>query len=443
MRAHGPVRVAVVGCGNVGATVAACFARVGHQVVGIDVDQHRLRSLRSGLPPFPEPGLGALLESGLASGRLRFAGGITDSLNESEVVFLCVGTPAGTNGRPDLRMLEAAARSVAGAVTDQVVVNKSTIPVGGLRWLASIIRDVPLVSNPEFLREGTAINDFLHPYRIVLGSDDQAALDRVAEVYRPLLEQRQPGAGPDHRPVLIRTSPQTAEMIKFASNAFLATKVSFINEMATICEGVDADVGAVAAGMGLDPRIGAQFLRAGVGWGGSCLHKDLSELIAAAQHGDYEPEVLIAAMAVNLRQRRSIVGKLGEHFRVLAGRRACLLGLAFKPQTDDLRDAPAVEIARQLLAERMEVTAHDPAVGAVPELPGLLVAADAYEAAAEADVTILVTDWPEFRDLDFAELRRRMRGDLFIDGRNDLNAEKMAATGFRYESIGGNHSAAP
>jgi len=281
------------------------------------------------------------------------------------------------------------------------------------------------------------VADFLFPHRVVIGSDDEAALDAVARVYQPILSQGFAGGDAACRPLLIRTSPQTAEVIKFAANAFLATKVSFINEMANICERVGADVDGVASAMGLDPRIGPHFLRAGIGWGGSCLAKDLSELIATAEQADYRPELLEATMAVNRRQRGLVVKKLGERLRVLQGRRVCLLGLAFKPQTDDVRDAPGVEIARRLLEKGALVTAHDPAVSQLPSLPDLGLVDDPYQAAEEADATVLVTDWPEFLGLDYPALRRRMRGDLFIDGRNALDPIAMLSAGFRYENIGG------
>lgn len=445
-------RVAVIGSGYVGTTVGACFAWLGHQVVGVEIDHHKLRSLRSGRAPFHEPGLDAMLEQGLREKSLRFTDSILDAMSASDVVFLCVGAPMASDGRPDMRALDAAARSIGGVVTDQVVVNKSTIPVGGAHWLASIVEDgrpshlrgtpVRLVSNPEFLREGNATKDFLSPTRVVLGSDDDRALDLVTDVYRPILEQRFPGGDTSCRPTLIRTTPQTAEVIKFASNAFLATKVSFINEVANICERVGADVGVAATAMGLDPRIGPQFLRAGIGWGGSCLAKDLSELIATARQSDYEPVLLEATRAVNLRQRSLVVKKLQERLRVLQGRRICILGLSFKPGTDDIRDAPGLEIARQLLAKGSFVTAHDPAVRSVAELPDLGLAFDAYQAADQADATILVTEWSEYLALDYRELRERVRGTLFIDGRNCLDPTVMTSAGFQYEGIGGARSAA-
>jgi UDPglucose 6-dehydrogenase len=445
-------RVAVIGSGYVGTTVGACFAWLGHQVVGVEVDHHKLRSLRSGRAPFHEPRLDAMLAEGLRENRLRFTDSILDAMSSAEVVFLCVGAPMASDGRPDMRALDTAARAIGGVVTDQVVVNKSTIPVGGAHWLASIVEDgrpsqfrgrpVRLVSNPEFLREGSATEDFLCPARVVLGSDDDDALDLVSEVYRPILEQRFPGGDPSSRPALIRTTPQTAEVIKFASNAFLATKVSFINEVANICERVGADVGMAATAMGLDARIGPQFLRAGIGWGGSCLAKDLSELIATARQSDYEPVLLEATLAVNRRQRSLAVKKLQERLRVLQGRRICLLGLSFKPGTDDTRDAPGIEIARQLLAKGSFVTAHDPAVRSMPDLPDLGIAFDAYQAADQADATILVTEWPDYLVLDYQELRSRVRGALFIDGRNYLDPTVMTSAGFQYECIGGSRSGA-
>jgi nucleotide sugar dehydrogenase len=291
------------------------------------------------------------------------------------------------------------------------------------------------VCNPEFLRQGRAISDFLHPDRVVLGGDDPAAIDAVADLYRPVLEQTVPGAEPAPRPVLVRTSIEAAEMIKHASNAFLALKVSFANEIANICATGGVDVRDVTEGVGLDRRIGPAHLSAGLGWGGSCLGKDLGGLIDAARAGGYEPRLLAQAAGVNDRQRRLAVAKLQAHLGGLAGRRICLLGLAFKPGTDDLRDAPAVAIADELSAAGAEVTAYDPVVGPVPDRPLLRVAPDPYEAAAGADAVVLVTEWPEFQLLDFFELRRRMRGDLFVDGRNVLGGAGLGDAGFVYESF--------
>jgi UDPglucose 6-dehydrogenase len=440
-------RVAVIGSGYVGTTVAGCLSFLGHRVVAVEIDHHKLRSLRTGRAPFHEHGIDQLLRDGLAGRTLRFTDNVLDAVRNSDVVFLAVGTPLGTDGRPDMRALDAAARTIGAVISRQIVVNKSTIPIGGAHWLASIIQEsrpeaerhepLALVANPEFLREGSAVQDFLSPHRVVLGSNSEAALDTLAELYSPILRQDFPGGDPDRVPILIRTSPETAELVKFASNAFLATKVSFMNEIANICERVGADVTAVSTAMGLDPRIGSQFLGAGIGWGGSCLGKDLTELIATAEQADYDPALLRATLSVNTRQRGLVVRKLQTRLRVLQGRRICLLGLAFKPGTDDIRDAPGVDIARQLMSKGAVVTAYDPAVSSVPHLPDLGLACDPYEAADQADATVLTTEWRQFIDLDFARLRRRVRGPLFIDGRNCLDAMRLTEAGFHYERIGG------
>jgi UDPglucose 6-dehydrogenase len=414
--------VAVVGNGVVGSVVAGCFAALGRQVVGVETDQRKLDLLRRGRAPIHEEGLDALLTSGLAAGRLRFTGDLADALVHSGVVFVCVGSGQ--------QAIDAARQALSG--DDHVVVVKSTLPIGTTRRLAP----ARVVCNPEFLRQGRAVGDFLHPDRIVLGSDDPAAVDVVAELYRPVLEQTVPGRPSRPRPVLVRTSIEAAEMIKHASNAFLALKVSFANEIANICAAGGVDVRDVTEAVGLDTRIGPGHLSAGIGWGGSCLGKDLGGLIDAARALGYEPRLLGEVAAVNDRQRHLALQKLRSHLGDLAGRRICLLGLAFKPGTDDVRDAPALAIADELSAAGAEVTAHDPVVGAVAGRPDLLVASDPYEAATGTDAVVLVTDWPEFQRLDFEELRRRMRGDLFIDGRNVLGGTAMGAAGFVYESFG-------
>jgi nucleotide sugar dehydrogenase len=414
--------VAVIGNGVVGSVVAGSFALLGRHVVGVETDQHRLALLRAGRAPVHEDGLDALLASGVATGRLHFTDDLSDALACSSVVFLCTGGS-----------VETAGEVLRGCRDDHIVVVKSTLTIGSTRFVAP----VPVVCNPEFLRQGSAIADFLHPDRVVLGADDHGALDVVVDLYRPILEQTVPGRDPLRRPALVRTSIAAAEMIKHASNAFLAMKVSFANEIGNICAAAGIDVGEVTEAVGLDRRIGPAHLAAGLGWGGSCLGKDLTALIEAARQQGYDPRLLAEVAAVNTRQRRLAIDKLQAHLGALAGRRVCLLGLAFKPGTDDVRDAPALDLAAALLAAGADVTAYDPAVGAVPELPQLVVAPDPYEAAADADAVVLVTEWPEFALLDVAELRRRMRGDLFVDGRNVLGGVGLADAGFVYESFGG------
>ena len=343
-----------------------------------------------------------------------------------------------------------AARSI-GAALDRhhVLVTKSTVPIGSGRWLTSVIEDAlppgtdpdaafSVVSNPEFLREGSAIDDFLFPDRVVIGSDDPRALDLVAAIYRPIVDQQFPGADAERRPPIVRTTLATAETVKYASNAFLATKISFINEIANICDLVGADVSEVATALGLDPRIGSRFLEAGVGWGGSCFGKDLSALITTAEQYGYESALLRAAVSVNARQRRLVVEKLRRHLKILQGQRIGLLGLAFKPCTDDLRDSPAVEIATTLLRAGAVVSAHDPLVTVVPHCVGLKLVDDPYLAAERADALVLMTEWPDYLALDLEQLRSRMRGDLVIDGRNLLDPAAVEAAGLSYQGIGRN-----
>ena len=441
--------ICVVGSGYVGTVVAACFASIGHRVVGLEDDEARLASLQKGHVPFFEPGLEQLVRAGLENGALRFSGEPGDALDDADIVFLCVGTPPGHDGRPDMRFVESAARAIGEGLTrNRVIVTKSTVPIGSGAWLENLIeesappraagttRAFSVVSNPEFLREGSALRDFFYPDRVVLGSDDPGALDLVAEAYRPIIEQTFAGADPDRRPVELRTGLATAEAIKYAANAFLATKISFINEMAIICELVGADIRGVADAIGVDHRIGRSFLNAGLGWGGSCFGKDLDALAATARDYGFEPEILTAVRQVNRRQRRVVVDKLQRHLKTLRGRRIALLGLAFKPGTDDLRDAPAVELAGRLIERGATVTAHDPVVESVPDLASLRLYADPYDAVVRADAAVLVTEWGQFRELDFDKVREVMRGRLIIDGRNILDPAAIMAAGLTYEGIG-------
>lgn len=443
---HLPHRVAVIGTGYVGAVTATCLAAIGHSVCGLDIDSARAGQLSNGQVPFHETGLPELLVETLATGRLRFTDCPAEALADAEFVFLCVGTPPGSDGAPDLAQLESAIQSLAPYLrSDVVIVNKSTVPVGSGNWTRAILEDAlegtrrlsfHVVSNPEFLREGSAIADFLHPDRIVLGGSTPD-VNRVAELYRPVLDQSFEGGRRDFRPSLIATELASAEMIKYAANAFLATKISFANEMAQLCELFGADVREVLPAIGADHRVGSAFLNPGVGWGGSCFGKDVAALISSGEEYGYVPPMLLATVEINKMQRARMVRKLQRELYMLKGRRIALFGLTFKPGTDDLRDAPALDIARRLLAAGAVVSAFDPVVKSLPQGFGAVrLAHDVYEAADRVDAVILTTEWPEFTHIDPDELHRVMRGNLVIDGRNCLPESKFAASGLRVIGFG-------
>lgn len=439
-------KVAVIGTGYVGAVTSTCLAALGHSVCGLDADAARAGQLNNGQAPFHEPGLSEMLKNTLSTGRLRFTDSPAEALSGAEFVFLCVGTPPGPDGSPDLMQLESAIQSLAPYLrSDAVIVNKSTVPVGSGNWTRTILEDAldgnrqlsfHVVSNPEFLREGSAIEDFLYPDRIVLGG---AAADvaRVAELYRPVLEQSFAGGRPGIKPSLITTELASAEMIKYAANAFLATKISFANEISQLCELFGADVREVLPAIGADRRVGSEFLNPGVGWGGSCFGKDVAALISTGQEYGYTSSLLQSTVEINRMQRASAIRKLQRELHILKGRRIALLGLTFKPGTDDLRDAPALDIARRLLAAGAVVSAFDPVVKGLPnEYAGVRLTPDAYDAADRADAVVVVTEWPEFQEIDAAGLRRVMRGDLILDCRNCLPEADFVATGLRVVGFG-------
>jgi nucleotide sugar dehydrogenase len=439
-------KVAVIGTGYVGAVTSICMAYLGHSVTGLDTDSIRAAQLNNGQAPFHEPGLPEMLKATLSTGRLRFTDKPVEALADADFVFLCVGTPPGADGSPDLTQLESAIQSLAPYLSaDAVIVNKSTVPVGAGNWTRTILEDAlegnrelsfHVVSNPEFLREGCAIDDFLYPDRIVLGGSS-ADVNLVAKLYQPVLEQLFDGGRRGLRPSLITTELASAEMIKYAANAFLATKISFANEIAQLCELVGADVRKVLPAIGADHRVGAAFLNPGVGWGGSCFGKDVAALISTGQEYGYTPTMLQATVEINNGQRASVVRKLQRELHVLKGRRIALLGLTFKPGTDDLRDAPALDIARRLLAAGAVVSAFDPVVKALPEeLGAVRLTRDAYDAADRADAVVVATEWPEFRQVDPANLRSVMRGDLVLDGRNFLCESNFDGSGLRLVGFG-------
>ena len=439
----GALGVAVIGSGYVGTVAAVAFAVLGHQVTGIESDPDKLSALRGGNVPFHEPGLEAMLREAVASGRLGFTDDLASGVARADVVFICVGTPPGADGRPDLTALETASRAVAEAATGRtVVITKSTVPIGWGAELRRLIADVgtsgdtTVVSNPEFLREGSAVDDFLYPDRVVLGGEDPESVALLTELYRPIIEQSFPAGRPGLEPVLVSTDTATAETIKYASNGFLATKIAYINEIARICDRAGADVQTVADAMGLDHRIERRYLGAGIGYGGSCFSKDLEALIwFGDDHGIVLP-ILEAVNPSNEVQRSTVVDKLHIGLGGLAGKRIALLGLAYKTNTDDLRDAPAITIARAAMDEGATVIGYDPVVRQVAALPDVTMAADAYQAVAGVDAVVLVTEWSEFADLDLAAVAPAMAGDLVVDGRNWLDPLKVAAAGLRYVGMG-------
>jgi UDPglucose 6-dehydrogenase len=427
--------VAVIGAGYVGLTTAACLAHLGHDVVCGDVDAERVAALAKGEVPILEARLPELVASGLDAGRLRFVVGAPTAARGAEFVFLCVPTPQGDDGAADLSFVEAVAREVAPVLLPSaIVVNKSTVPVGSTTIVARVLsgagapRDVGVASNPEFLREGDAVHDFLEPSRVVIGCDDSEVAVRVSSLYREL-----------RAPVIV-TDAASAEMIKYASNAFLATKISFVNAVANLCEAVNADVREVTLGMGYDPRIGFEFLHPGPGYGGSCFPKDTAALVHTAEIAGYDFSLLRGVVEVNRRQHDRIVEKVrAAAGGSLAGITIGIWGLTFKANTDDLRDSPALVIAERLVADGAHVRAYDPAAGerAQAALPGMDVVSDAYEAAAGARVLALLTEWDEFRWIDFDRVSAAMASPrAIVDARNLLDPPAMRRRGFEYQGVG-------
>jgi UDPglucose 6-dehydrogenase len=441
-----PQKVAVLGAGYVGAVTAACLAWLGHDVCCVDTNSACADQLNHGQVPFYEPGLPELLRSALTRGRLQFTDRFSAVLNAADFIFLCVGTPPKPDGAPNLVQVESALTSLAPYLSDtSVVINKSTVPVGSGNWTRTVLEETlprtsrvrfRVVSNPEFLREGSAVDDFLHPDRIVLGGE-VSAVQRVAELYQPVLAQSFEGGSSSDKPKLIATDLPSAEMTKYAANAFLATKISFANEIANLCALVGSDARQVLPAVGADGRIGDRFLSPGIGWGGSCFGKDVAALVATGQEYGYSTRLLRAAVEVNQMQRSAMLRKLQHELRVLKGRRIALLGLAFKPGTDDLRDAPALDIARWLLAAGSTLSAYDPVVKKLPDdIAGVRMASDVYDAAARADAVVLITEWPEFRDIDAELLRRVMKGNIVIDGRDFLHEAAFHRAGIHLTGFG-------
>jgi UDPglucose 6-dehydrogenase len=426
--------ITVIGAGYVGLVTAACFADLGNRVVALDIDEERIEGLKKLEMPIFEPGLEEIVARNVAASRLRFTTSYPDALEGAEFVFIAVGTPEGVDGEADLKHVRAAAVSIAKAMTGPLIlVNKSTVPVGTGDWVADIMRSeqseptpFSVVSSPEFLREGAAISDFMNPARTVLGSLDHSAAEKVAQLVLPL------------RATIMITDLRTAEMIKYASNAFLATRISFINEIANICEELGADVKEVATGMGYDPRIGPDFLEAGLGYGGSCFPKDVKALSHMAEEKGRHPQLLHAVMDINTDRRRLLTERLEDLVGDCEGKVIGLLGLTFKPNTDDMRDAPSLDVARRLIKKGASVRAYDP-VGmerAVMLMPEIEMAKDAYSLAKGCDALIVCTEWNEFKSLDLARIHDVMAQPFIVDGRNIFDPIEMYRLGFEYRGIG-------
>jgi UDPglucose 6-dehydrogenase len=426
------MKIAVIGTGYVGLVTGTCFADLGHEVVGVDKEERKIEQLNHGKVTIYEVGLPEMLTKNLGR-NLSFTTDTQDAVYQSEIVFITVGTPQGDEGKADMRYAMEAAEDIAAAMDGyKIVANKSTMPVGSTKLVERVIneraegREFDVVSNPEFLREGSAVRDFMHPDRIVIGTGSQRAAGVMADLYRPL-----------NAPLFI-TDPASAEMIKYASNAFLATKVSFINAIANICEAVDADVKEVAMGMGYDHRIGFEFLRSGPGFGGSCFPKDCQALMEIARSSGYNFYLLDGVVRVNREQMDLMVKKVERRMDGLEGKKIAAWGLAFKPNTDDVRDSPALEIIRMLMERGAHVCAYDPEgmENARMILPSLNCSTTAIEAAKDADLLLILTDWDQFKLEDFRKIREQMRAPEILDTRNCLDPLSIRRLGFNYEGVG-------
>jgi UDPglucose 6-dehydrogenase len=426
--------ISIIGTGYVGLVYGAAFADLGNQVYGVDINEGKVSQLQSGICPIFEPGLEEMLQRNLEAGRLEFTTSYDDSVSHSDFAFICVDTPSAFNGEADMRMVRAAAEMLAKSLKGHtVIINKSTMPIGSGDLVASILEQrknggatYAVVSNPEFLREGSAVRDVFQPSRIVLGSDDPEASHAVAELYRTL-----------NAPTVL-TDTRTAEMIKYASNAILATRISFVNEIGQICEGVGADINVVSQGMGLDPRIGPLFLDAGIGFGGSCFPKDVRALAYMAAESGCHPQLLHAVLEINQDQRRRFVHKLQNILEDLNGRRIAIWGLSFKQDTDDIRESPALDVIRMLIQRGADVSAYDPAAmeNSRAVIPDVCYARDQYKAVDGADALLLITPWNQFRQANLKRVRDLLRTPVLLDGRNIYEAEEARKLGFIYAGIG-------
>ncbi len=447
------MRVCVIGTGYVGLVTGACLAYIGHDVICVDNNEEKVKLMKSGQSPIHEPGLPEVIAESIHQGKIEFTTDIAAGIKHGEILFIAVGTPSLADGRSDMRYVEAVARSIGESLTEgyRVIVNKSTVPIGSGDWVRMIVLDgmagksnadriqFDVVSNPEFLREGVAVYDTFNPDRIVVGSGSARALKLMQELYTPIID-RSFAVDKTLPPVpVVVTDLNSAEMIKYAANAFLATKISFVNEVANICDRVGADINEVARGIGLDSRIGSKFLQAGIGWGGSCFGKDVSALIYTAEDYGYSTEILKACVRVNELQRTLVVEKLQQALKILKGKTIGLLGMTFKPDTDDMRDAPALTLIDQLSRLGARVKAYDPLVsqsGLRQGFSNVIVETDLERLADGCDAVVLVTDWKEFLAIDYAKMLTLMVNPVIVDARNFLDGKALEELGYKYIGIG-------
>lgn len=461
------MRVCVIGTGYVGLVTGACLAHSGHDVICVDNNEEKVKTMKAGRSPIYEPGLSEIMTQSIEKGHIEFTTDLEAGVDHGDILFIAVGTPPLPTGESDTRYVEAVARGIGAHLKNgyKVIVNKSTVPIGSGDWVRTIVLDgiaerekalvgagatgeqlveqieaeFDVVSNPEFLREGSAVYDTFNPDRIVLGSNSDRALKMMRELYDPIVS-RSMAEDQDLPPVpVVMTDLCSAEMIKYAANSFLATKISFVNEVANICDRVGADVTQVAKGIGLDSRIGNKFLQAGIGWGGSCFPKDVSALVHTADDYGYDAQLLKSAVDVNKRQRTIALEKLQHELKILKGKTIGLLGLTFKPDTDDMRDAPSLTLIENLNRLGAKVKAYDPIVsqtGLRSGLSGVYVETDPERLADSCDALVLVTNWKQFAELDFGKMAGLMNTPIMVDGRNFLDREKLEAIGFRYVGIG-------
>lgn len=431
------MKIAMIGTGYVGLTTGACFANLGNDVTCVDVDATKIETLRQGKVPFFEPGLSEMVTQNVQQGRLMFTTDAAAAIQAAEIIFIAVGTPSDKDGRADIKHVLNVAEAIGKHMNSfKVIVIKSTVPLGTSRKVEALIRqhqsepfEFEIANNPEFLREGEAINDFMIPERIVIGADTDRAKQTLTKLYKPLERT--------NRPILV-TSIESAMMIKYASNAMLSTRISFMNELSHLCERIGADIKDVAKGMGLDTRIGPRFLQAGAGYGGSCFPKDIRALASTLEDYDCDNTLMKAVQDVNIKQKNSIVPKLKDELPSLKGKKIAIWGLAFKPKTDDMREATSLTVIPQLLSQGATVTAFDPVAteNARALLPNIDFAPNPYEAALDADAVIVLTEWDAFRQIDLQRVKKGMKQPIILDGRNIYDPIEIKKLGFRYQGIG-------